>query len=53
MVGHKFVLRSFEYCPLVWYFCSRADMLAVEHIQKRMLSMGYEDYDTPYEDLLA
>ncbi len=28
-------------------------MLAVEHIQKRMLRMVYEDYDSLYEDLLA
>ncbi len=28
-------------------------MLAVERIQKRMLRMAYEDYDSPYEDLLA
>ncbi len=28
-------------------------MLAVERIQKRMLRMVYEDYDSPYEDLLA
>ncbi len=25
----------------------------VGHIQKRMLRMVYEDYDSPYEDLLA
>ncbi len=28
-------------------------MLSVEHIQKRMLRMVYEDYDSPYDDLLA
>ncbi len=38
---------------LVWYLCSLADMLAVEHIQNYMLRMVYEDYDSPYEDLLA
>ncbi len=48
-----FVLSSFQYCPLIWYFCSRADMLDVEHIEKCMLRMVYEDYDSPYEDLLA
>ncbi len=42
--GRIFVLSSFQYCPLVWYFCSRADMLAVE---------VYEDNDSPYDDLLA
>ncbi len=51
--GRTFVFSSFQYCPLVCYFCSRADMLAVERIQKRMLRMVYDDYDSPYEDLLA
>ncbi len=51
--GGTFVLSSFQYCHLVWYFCSRADMLAVERIQKHMLRMVYEDYDSPYVELLA
>ncbi len=37
------VRSGFQYCPLVWYFCSQADMLAVECIQKRMLRMVDED----------
>ncbi len=52
MVGHLSLVAS-SIAPLVWYFCSRADMLAVEHIQKHMLRMVYEDYDSPYEDLQA
>ncbi len=51
--GRTFVLSSFKYCLLVWYFCSRSDMLVVERVQKRMLTMVYEDYDSLYEDLLA
>ncbi len=42
--GRTFVLNSFQYCPLFWYFCSQSDMLAVEHIQEHMLRMIYEDY---------
>ncbi len=51
--GRTFVLSSFQYCPLVWYVSCWTDMLAVEHIQKHMLRIVYEDYDSPYEDLLA
>ncbi len=47
------VLSGFQYRHLIWYFCSWADMVAVERIQKHMLRMVYEDYDSPYEDLLA
>ncbi len=38
---------------MIWYFCSWADMLAVERIQRCMLRMMYEDYDSPCEDLLS
>ncbi len=55
--GRTFVLSSFQYCSLVWYFCSRgiyrADILAVEHIQKCKLRIFYEDHDSPFENLLT
>ncbi len=44
--GRTFVLSSFQYCPLVWYFCSWADMLVLECIQKCMLRMVYQYYDS-------
>ncbi len=43
-----FVLSNFQYCNLIWYFCSQADMMAVERIQKCMLKMVYENYDSAY-----
>ncbi len=48
-----FDLSSLAYCPLDWYFCSQGDMLTVGRIQKHILRMIYEDFDSPYEDLLA
>ncbi len=51
--GRTFVLSNFQCCPLVWYFCSRHDVLALEQIQKRMLRMVLEDYESSYEDLLS
>ncbi len=44
-------LGNFQYCPLVWYLCSRSDVLALEQIQKPMLRMVLEDYESSYEDL--
>ncbi len=51
--GRTFVLSNFQYCPLVWYFCSRSDVLALEQTQKCMLRMVLEDYEPSYEELLS
>ncbi len=51
--GRTFVLSNFQYCPLVWYLCSRSDVLALEQIQKRILRIVLEDYESSYEDLLS
>ncbi len=52
--GRTFGLSNFQYCPHVWYFCSRRDVLALERIQKRMLRMMVlKDYESSYEDLLS
>ncbi len=51
--GRTFLLSNFQYCPLVWYFCSRIDVLALEWIQKRMMRMVLEDYESSYEELLS
>ncbi len=48
-----FVLNNIQYCPLVWYFCSQSDLLALERIQKCILRMALEDYESSYEELLS
>ncbi len=49
--GRIFVLSSFQYCPLMWYFCCQTDMLATECVQKCMQRMVYEDSNSNREDL--
>ncbi len=51
--GRTFVLSNFKYSTLFWYFCSRSDVLALEQIQKHMLRMALEEYESSYEDLLS
>ncbi len=46
-----FVLSKFSYCPLVWYFYSRHDVLSMETVQKWLLRNVYEDYVLPYNEL--
>ncbi len=50
--GRTFIMSNFQYSPLVWYFCSRSDVLVLEWIQKRMLRMLLEDYESSYGIIL-
>ncbi len=51
--GRTFILSSFQYCPLAWYFCSRAGMPAVEHLFKNACWWWFIKIDSSYDDLLA
>ena len=48
----SFILSNFNYCPLVWHFCSKTDTDRMEKIQKRALRMVLDDYESDYETLL-
>ena len=48
----SFILSKFNYCPLVWHFCSKRDTDKMEKIQKRALRMVLDDYESDYETLL-
>ena len=47
----SFILSNFNYCPLVWHFCSKRDTDKMEKIQKRALRMVLDDYESDYETL--
>ena len=47
-----FMLSDFNYCPLVWHFCSKRDTDKMEKIQKRVLRMVLDDYESDHETLL-
>ena len=49
----SFILANFNYCPLVWHFCSKESMNKQEMIQKRALRFMYDDYSSSYEQLLT
>ena len=50
-VFRSFILSHFNYCPIVWHFCSKYN--TVKKIQKRGLRFGYNDYSSSYETLLS
>jgi hypothetical protein len=31
---HSFIMSNFEYCSIVWHFCSKDNMVKIEKIQK-------------------
>ena len=52
VVIESFVLANFNYCPLVWHFCSSESMKKLEKIQERALRLLLNDYESGYDQLL-
>ncbi len=53
IVIESFILANFNYCPLVWHFCSSESMRKLERIQERALQFLLDDYDSDSDQLLA
>ena len=51
-IVNSFIYANFNYCPLVWHFCSKRTMEKIENIQKRALRFLCNDYSSSYEKLL-
>ena len=47
-----FIDSQFSYCPLLWMFCSRKINRKINYIHERARRLVYDDYHTPFEDLL-
>ncbi len=47
-----YMLCHFNFCPLVWHFCSQADTDKLESLQTRALRFVYSDYESDYDILL-
>ena len=46
------VISNFNYCFLVWNYCSIQSLNKTGNLQKRVLRFLLNDYDNAYEDLL-
>lgn len=51
-VHNTFIMANFNYCPIVWHFCSKASANKMEKIQERALRFLFNDKISSYEDLL-
>ena len=46
------VYSNFNYCPLVWHFCSSKSLYKIEKIQERALRLLHNDFHSDYAKLL-
>ena len=53
VVIDSFILANFNYCPLVWHFCSSESMKKLERVQEMAFRFLLEDYDSDYDQLLT
>ena len=51
-LADSFIYANYNYCPLVWHFCSKKSMNKKERIQYRGLQFLCNDYDSDYNTLL-
>ena len=52
LIYKSFIRSSFNFCPLVWHFCSKTSSAKMEKLQNRALRLVFNDFDSPYETLL-
>ena len=52
VIFKSFIRSNFNYCPLIWHFCSQTNTEKMEKIQYRALKIVFNDYISSYESLL-
>ena len=50
---NSFILCHFNYCPLIWLFCSNASQKKLEKVNERALRLALSDYTSSYRNLLV
>lgn len=52
IIFKSFIQSNFNYCPLIWHFCSKTNTEKLEKLQYRALRIVYHDYTSTYQELL-
>jgi hypothetical protein len=52
-IYYSFILSNFNYCPVIWHFCSEANTKKMGKIQERALKFIYNENHSTYEELLT
>ena len=53
VIYQAFVLSAFNFCPVIWHFCSEANTKKLEKLNYRALRHVYKDYESDHEEILA
>ena len=51
LIFKSFIQSNFNYCPLIWHFCSKANTEKLEKLQYRALGIVFNDYTSSYENI--
>ena len=51
-VYHAFIMSIFNFCPLIWHFCSKSNTEKLEKINYRALKFVFQDFSSSYEELI-
>ena len=51
LLFNYFIISQFNYCPAVWHYCRRGDMVKMEKIQYRSLKYVHRDFKASYTKL--
>ena len=49
---NSYVLSNFSYCPLLWMFCKKKDMMQINKLHKRALRTVHNNFVLEFDDLL-
>ena len=52
MLLNSFVLSNFNYCPLLWHFCSSKSLKKIEKLEEQALRMLYINYTSDIISIL-
>lgn len=52
IIYKSFIWSCFNFCPIVWHFCSEGNTKKLEKLNYRALKFVYKDYTSEYEQLL-
>ena len=52
LIYNSFILSNFNYCPVVWHFCSQNSTRKIEKIQERALRFIADDYTSDFKTIL-
>ena len=53
LIYKSFIYSNFNYCPLVWHFCSNASTDKLEKMQYIAVRLVFNDFTSSYDDLLT